>query len=49
MSGTDGLEATRQIVADPRCVGTRVLVLTTYDQDELVHEALRAGATAPSS
>jgi len=45
MPGTDGLEATRQIVADPRCAGTRVLVLTTYDQDELVHEALRAGAS----
>jgi len=45
MPDTDGLEATRQIVADPRCAGTRVLVLTTYDQDELVHEALRAGAS----
>ncbi len=45
MPGTDGLEATRQIVADPRCAGTRVIVLTTYDSDELVHEALRAGAS----
>ncbi len=45
MPGVDGLEATRHIVADPRCAGTRVLVLTTYDQDELVHEALRAGAS----
>ena len=45
MPVVDGLEATRQIVADPRCAGTRVLMLTTYDQDELVHEALRAGAS----
>ena len=45
MPGMDGLEATRQIVADPRCAGTRVLMLTTYDEDELVHEALRAGAS----
>jgi DNA-binding NarL/FixJ family response regulator len=45
MPGLDGLEATRQIVADERCRGTRVLVLTTYDDDELVHEALRAGAS----
>jgi DNA-binding NarL/FixJ family response regulator len=45
MPGMDGLEATRQIVADEACRGTRVLVLTTYDNDELVHEALRAGAS----
>jgi DNA-binding NarL/FixJ family response regulator len=45
MPGLDGLEATRQIVADDRCRGTRVLVLTTYDNDDLVHEALRAGAS----
>jgi DNA-binding NarL/FixJ family response regulator len=41
----DGLRATRQIVADERCRGTRVLMLTTYDDDDLVHEALRAGAS----
>jgi DNA-binding NarL/FixJ family response regulator len=41
----DGLEATRQIMADPQCAATHVLVLTTFDQDELVHEALRAGAS----
>lgn len=40
-----GLEATRRIMADPRCTSTHVLVLTTFDQDELVHEALRAGAS----
>ena len=45
MPGLDGLEATRQIVADERCRDTRVLVLTTYDNDDLVHEALRAGAS----
>jgi DNA-binding NarL/FixJ family response regulator len=45
MPGMDALEATRQIVADERCHGTRVLVLTTYDDDELVHKALRAGAS----
>ena len=45
MPGMDGLEATRQIVADERCHGTRVLMLTTYDNDDLVHEALRAGAS----
>jgi DNA-binding NarL/FixJ family response regulator len=45
MPGMNGLEATRQIVADPRCTGARVLMLTTYDEDELVHEALRAGAS----
>ena len=45
MPRMDGLEATRRIMADPRCPGTRVLVLTTFDDDELVHEALRAGAS----
>ncbi|SCE83544.1 two component transcriptional regulator, LuxR family [Micromonospora matsumotoense] len=45
MPGLDGLEATRRIVADDRCRGTRVLMLTTYDDDDLVHAALRAGAS----
>ncbi|HEY0002156.1 MAG TPA: response regulator transcription factor [Actinoplanes sp.] len=45
MPGVDGLEATRQIVADENCRGTRVLMLTTYDDDDLVHAALRAGAS----
>jgi DNA-binding NarL/FixJ family response regulator len=40
----DGLAATRQSVADERCRGIQVLMLTAYD-DELVHEALRAGAS----
>jgi DNA-binding NarL/FixJ family response regulator len=45
MPRLDGLGATRKILADPRAAGTRVLVLTTFDDDELVLEALRAGAS----
>jgi DNA-binding NarL/FixJ family response regulator len=41
----DGLEATRGVAADPSLVGTRVLILTTFDADEHVVEALRAGAS----
>jgi DNA-binding NarL/FixJ family response regulator len=44
MPGTDGLEATRRIAADPRLEGVRVLVLTTYEIDEYVFDALCAGA-----
>jgi DNA-binding NarL/FixJ family response regulator len=40
----DGLDATRAIAADPRLSDVRVLVLTTYDEDALVFEAIRAGA-----
>jgi DNA-binding NarL/FixJ family response regulator len=42
MPGTDGIEATRQITAAG--TGSRVLVLTTFDEDEYVYGALRAGA-----
>ncbi|MER8100856.1 response regulator transcription factor [Kitasatospora sp. NPDC094016] len=45
MPGMDGLEATRRICADPDAAGTRVLVLTTFDLDEYVYAALRAGAS----
>jgi DNA-binding NarL/FixJ family response regulator len=45
MPRMDGLEATRRILADPACAATRVLILTTIDDDELVVEALRAGAS----
>jgi len=45
MPGTDGLEATRRITADERLVATKVLILTTFDLDEHVYEALRAGAS----
>jgi DNA-binding NarL/FixJ family response regulator len=41
----DGLEATRLICADPALERTRVLVLTTFDVDEYVYAALRAGAS----
>jgi DNA-binding NarL/FixJ family response regulator len=41
----DGIEATRRITSDERCGGVRVLVLTTFDLDEYVYAALRAGAS----
>jgi len=41
----DGLEATRKISEDGSLSATRVLILTTFDLDEYVHEALRAGAS----
>jgi DNA-binding NarL/FixJ family response regulator len=41
----DGLEATRLICADPNLAATRVLALTTFDLDEYVYGALRAGAS----
>ena len=44
MPGLDGIEATREITARPDA--PRVLVLTTFDRDEYVYEALRAGASA---
>jgi DNA-binding NarL/FixJ family response regulator len=44
MPGTDGLAATRRIVADDRLDGTKVVILTTFDLDEYVFEAIRAGA-----
>ena len=45
MPEVDGIEATRRIVADPANADTHVLVLTTFDLDEYVFEALRAGAS----
>ena len=45
MPGVDGLEATRRIAADPRCADVRILILTTFDLDEYVFEALRSGAS----
>jgi DNA-binding NarL/FixJ family response regulator len=41
----DGLEATRRIVSDERLGGVRVVMLTTYELDEYVFEALRVGAS----
>ncbi|MDQ6822074.1 MAG: response regulator transcription factor [Actinomycetota bacterium] len=45
MPGLDGLEATKLICTDPTLQRTRVLVLTTFDLDEYVYAALRAGAS----
>jgi DNA-binding NarL/FixJ family response regulator len=45
MPGSDGLDATRRIVADPALADVRVVILTTFDLDEYVFEALRAGAS----
>ncbi|WP_436774517.1 response regulator [Yinghuangia sp. YIM S09857] len=45
MPGGDGLEATRHITADPALTETRIVILTTFDLDEYVFEALRNGAS----
>ncbi len=45
MPGIDGIEATRQILAAPSLAPTRVLMLTTFDMDEYVYDALQAGAS----
>ena len=45
MPGVDGLEATRRISADEDLAGIKVLILTTFEADEYVYEALRAGAS----
>ena len=45
MPGVDGLEATRRITADPALVDVRVIMLTTFELDEYVFEALHAGAS----
>ena len=44
MPGMDGLEATRRIVQMRDQVNTRVLILTTFERDDYIFEALRAGA-----
>jgi DNA-binding NarL/FixJ family response regulator len=45
MPEMDGLEATRHITADDSLAGVRVLILTTFEMDEIVLRALRAGAS----
>ena len=45
MPAVDGLEATRQIVGEPSLADTRIVILTTFDLDEYVFEALRVGAS----
>ncbi len=45
MPGVDGLEATRRIADDDRLTAVHVVILTTFDLDEYVFEAIRAGAS----
>jgi DNA-binding NarL/FixJ family response regulator len=45
MPGLDGLDATRRIANDPTLAAVRILILTTFDLDEYVFEALRSGAS----
>ena len=45
MSEMDGIEATRRICGTPETADVRVLILTTFDLDEYVYAALRAGAS----
>ncbi len=44
MPGVDGLTATRRIVSDERLANVKVVILTTFDLDEYVFEAIRSGA-----
>jgi DNA-binding NarL/FixJ family response regulator len=45
MPGRNGLDATRDIVADPKLSGVRVIVLTTFAEDAYVFEAIQGGAS----
>jgi DNA-binding NarL/FixJ family response regulator len=45
MPGTDGLAATRTIAADQRLSDARIVILTTFELDEYVFEAIRSGAS----
>jgi DNA-binding NarL/FixJ family response regulator len=45
MPHVDGLEATRRIAADDDLAGVRVIILTTFESDEYVYQAIRAGAS----
>ncbi|GIG62707.1 DNA-binding response regulator [Longispora fulva] len=45
MPGVDGIEATRRITADPTLTTTKIIVLTTFEHDQYVFDALRHGAS----
>jgi len=45
MPGVDGLEATKRIAADEDLAGVKVIILTTFESDEYVYQALRSGAS----
>jgi DNA-binding NarL/FixJ family response regulator len=45
MPNMDGLEATERIGRDPKLDGVKVVILTTFDEDDYVYRALRAGAS----
>jgi len=45
MPGLDGLEATRQIAGDPHLAAVRIVILTTFELDEYLFDALRFGAS----
>ena len=44
MPELDGIAALREVTADPACAGVRVIMLTTFELDEYVFDALQAGA-----
>ena len=45
MPSVDGLEATRRIAADEALAGVKVIILTTFESDEYVYQAIRSGAS----
>jgi DNA-binding NarL/FixJ family response regulator len=45
MPGVDGLEASKRILSDPAYGGVRIVILTTFESDEYIFEALRLGAS----
>ena len=45
MPGLDGIEATRLITGNPRLPGVAIIMLTTFDEDDLIFAAIRAGAS----